>query len=173
MNNLRHRRWAYNLPLASYFHARDSYIPPRDDLLGSQLELETRPLQAVVEHLVVLLQTSFIVDLQIFITKLNIMKIWVIEYKIKRMQNRKAKHFFSTKKNFGNLPQRFCQAWLGLQSQSLSLQWTLLHWGSSFLSFQRPHLDFLSWPLASFSQPFVFLLVFPSVEKQNIILLIK
>lgn len=98
MNNLRHRRWAYNLPLASYFHARDSYIPPRDDLLGSQLELETRPLQAVVEHLVVLLQTSFIVDLQIFITKLNIMKIWVIEYKIKRMQNRKAKHFFSTKK---------------------------------------------------------------------------
>lgn len=64
-DNLRHIGRADDLPLASNLHARNTDIPSSYDLFSPQSELKAGSLQAVVKHLVVLFQTTFIVHLKI------------------------------------------------------------------------------------------------------------
>lgn len=72
----RHARRADDLPLAADLHAGDADVPPRDYLLGAQPKLETGAFLAVVEHLVILLQPTFVIYLKeglLYITNYRVM----------------------------------------------------------------------------------------------------
>lgn len=93
---LRHGRWAHNFPLAADFHTRHSNVPSRDHFLGAQTELEAGSLVAVVKHLVVLFQTTFIVNLYTQVLIVNpafLLCSWTFLRKIKE------KHYVLTRRN--------------------------------------------------------------------------
>lgn len=76
--------WNDELTLAANFHSSDAHVPPFDNAASTQLEFESRSLDALIKHLSVFLQCSLVVHGHLEIRQLNRHCVLEVQHSITR-----------------------------------------------------------------------------------------